>query len=259
MALFGILVLWAVFRMLFAFAMERAANPLKIHENSILRLIRPDKQAKKDWKSARRALITDVFFIYAAIRSGLVNIEGELAVWQCVVAFLGQFLIMEFVAYWMHRAEHKFRILYRMHATHHSSVITTPATALLFSLPDRLSALSFFVMPMALFSLLFGAFPLWLVFAAFALHDSLNSLAHFNREFTSGSFGYSKFRRYVFSPTHHAMHHVKQRGNYAIQIPLFDHMFGTYLSETDAVAERARNGQGLTSLRRGSSGDENQT
>lgn len=250
MELIGLLIIGALLRILFLLGMERLIKPEKLHKNSILRLVRPDKQHKREWKIVPLSIMIDaIFIVFIPAQLGLIKIGGEITLWQLAIfAFCHNFTI-EFLGYWSHRAQHTLPSLYRIHAKHHSAIITIPSTALWFTLRDRLSHTIFAAVGIILFSQLFGTFAIWSLVVSTTLHDSLNILCHGNREFTPKWFGKIGLSRYVFSPTHHALHHINQRGNFSFFSPLFDHMFGSYLEETDDIAERARNGKGLNSLR----------
>ena len=243
------LTLFSMPRMIFIIAAERLTRSSAVHENSILRLVRPDKQVRREWASIPVTLAIDILLIYALIRMGLVNVEGELALWQCAVAFLGHFLLLEFFYYWLHRAQHTFPQLYKMHAKHHKSVIPTPSTALTFTILDRMSLAPIFVTPVVLFSQAFGAFPFWLLLVTLAIHDLLNTLGHVNREFTPKWYRDSILSRIIYTPTHHTLHHTRQAGNYSLFMPVWDLLFKTDFKDAHAIAEKATLGKGLASLR----------
>ena len=239
MELIGLLIIGALLRILFLLGMERLIKPEKLHKNSILRLVRPDKQHKREWKIAIRNVFLDTIFLYTfiAVAHGI-NIAGKLDPWQCAVGLVGHSLTFELMAYWYHRTEHRFPRLCPWHGKHHSSVIPTPLTSLMFSMSERVFSFMMFVFPMFVFSQVFGAFPLWLLAVVVALHDGVNSLVHCNREFTPAVLRNSFFARYIFSPTHHARHHAGVQGNYGLFVPLYDQIFGTYVKDAVSLEKR---------------------
>lgn len=258
MMIFSILCLATILRMVFVLVTERLTRSATVHENSILRLVRPDKQIRREWLSIPVTLAIDLILIYVLIRQGLINVEGDLALWQCAAAFLGHFVLLEFFYYWLHRAQHTFPLLYKTHAKHHKSVIPTPSTSLTFTILDRLSLAPLFVTPVVLFSQLFGAFPLWLLLAAVAFHDLLNTLGHVNREFTPKWYRDSILSRIIYTPTHHTLHHTRQAGNYSLFMPVWDLLFKTDFKDAHAIADEAIRGNGLAALRGGPRRDETQ-
>ena len=256
MELIGLLIIGALLRMLFLFGMERLIKPEKVHNNSILRLVRPDKQHKREWKIVPLSIMIDALAVFIPAQLGLIKIGGAIELWKCALFVVFHNFAIEFFGYWLHRALHTFPSLYRIHADHHVSIITAPSTSLLFSLSERLLLATCAGIGVLLFCQIVGPFPFWLLVISLSIHDLLNILAHGNREVTPKWFGKIGLSRYIFSPTHHALHHINQRGNYSFFSPLLDHIFGTYLLKTEDLAVRARNGKGLTSLRERESNSE---
>ena len=65
--------------------------------------------------------------------------------------------------------------------------------------------------------------------------------------------GYMKsWKSLIFnSPTYHALHHARYRGNYAQSSPWLDKLGGTYFEDTPWAFDRVKSGEGLqkTTLR----------
>lgn len=140
---------------------------------------------------------------------GLANVLG----WSLPVRVAASILILDFVAYGWHRANHRFRLLWRFHAVHHSDRIFDVSTAvrfhpgeLLISLGIRLLIVLAFGLPVVgllVFEVLYGFFNFfehgnvrlpqtmerWLavIFVTPALHRKHHSvkLQELNRNFST--------------------------------------------------------------------------
>lgn len=142
--------------------------------------------------------------------------------------FLATIFVMDFVYYWLHRSEHRVRVLWCAHAVHHSSEEFDLTTALRLQwIWDSYQWL--FLAPM----MLLGFHPLYVVSAKaivllyqFWIHtQKIGKLGWFDRVFNS--------------PSNHRVHHGSNRQyidkNYGGILMLWDHLFGSYAKEDAAV------------------------
>lgn len=141
------------------------------------------------------------------------------------------FLLADGLNYWMHRAFHRWPLLWRIsgHGVHHSfhdlnshhAVLTHPLE------------LFFLAVPMALAAALFGI-DVQVVAATTVLISSIALLAHANLDLHTPGLD-----RIVTQPIHHRLHHSLDGGeretNYACTAIFWDRLFGTF---DDRVAER---------------------
>lgn len=153
----------------------------------------------------------------------LLRIAGTIA------ALLASLLVTDFFQYWIHRAFHKYPLLWRIHAVHHS--------------PRRLGVLYNFLHPVEavisqalslfLVALLIrvNAGEVWLVTAAIAVQSHylhMNVPVHFGR-----------LRSVVADNRYHFLHHSMARPdfdcNFAGWFPILDRIFGTYRCPQDDV------------------------
>ncbi len=151
------------------------------------------------------------------------------------LAFPLIFVINEFIHYWLHRAAHEWRWLWKIHRTHHSAESLN--TGVLY----RYNVFWVMMIPhtwIGAFAIYFGLG--WAFVAAVLLTYIVNVLTHTNfrwdlwlREKMPWSEpAWKVIERLITLPdTHHAHHaygkEAHPNGNYAISIFLFDIIFGT--------------------------------
>lgn len=124
--------------------------------------------------------------------------------------------------YWTHRAMHHPKLFPWFHRVHHLSHNPTPWAAYAF---DPLEAvvqaaifpLAVIVMPMHPFA--FSIFMLWQI--------TNNILGHTGYEFYPQWLMKTPFKRFLNTPTNHAMHHEKLRGNFGLYFNIWDRLMGT--------------------------------
>jgi sterol desaturase/sphingolipid hydroxylase (fatty acid hydroxylase superfamily) len=141
-----------------------------------------------------------------------------------VAAWLGLYLLVEFVYYWHHRLTHRVRWFWATHSVHHSSNELMLASAVRLGWTGRLGgAIAFFTTliwigfpPQAVFGLV-AAGLLW----QFWLHaDWLPRLG--------------PLEWVLNTPTHHRVHHASNPEyldcNYGSTLIVFDRLFGTFVA-----------------------------
>lgn len=143
-----------------------------------------------------------------------------------VASFLAYLVVIDFVLYWVHRAQHAFGWWWALHALHHSQREMT------FWTDDRNHVLDMVItdLVLAVAALLVGVAPGQFV-AIVAVTRAVESLSHANVRLAFGRVG----ERLLVSPRFHRVHHAiglghegASRGcNFAVLFPLWDHLFGT--------------------------------
>jgi sterol desaturase/sphingolipid hydroxylase (fatty acid hydroxylase superfamily) len=142
-----------------------------------------------------------------------------------LVSFLIYLVILDFADYWLHRAQHRVRWWWALHALHHSQ------RQMSFWTDDRNHLLDDLLRDVAKvgIALIIGVEPAQFVGLIVATR-MLESVQHANVCWSFGAMG-----RFVVSPIFHRRHHAigvghegQHRGcNFAVLFPLWDLVFGT--------------------------------
>jgi sterol desaturase/sphingolipid hydroxylase (fatty acid hydroxylase superfamily) len=144
--------------------------------------------------------------------------------WSALVAIL----LVDFMYYWEHRIAHRVRLVWAAtHSVHHSSPVYDQTTGLRVSFADAFYSPWFYLPIVAM------GFDPMLVLAAFSVVVSYQQWIHTE---TIGRLGW--FDRWFNSPSNHRVHHASQPlyldKNYGGVLIVWDRIFGTYASETEA-------------------------
>lgn len=143
-----------------------------------------------------------------------------------LVSFLVYLVVLDFVAYWLHRWQHRFNWWWSLHALHHSQ------REMSFWSDDRNHLLDDLLIDSAhvMVALLIGVPPGQFI-ALVVASRMIESLSHANLRLHFGRVG----ERLLVSPRFHRLHHgvgVGHEGrtqgcNFAVLFPIWDVMFGT--------------------------------
>ena len=141
-----------------------------------------------------------------------------------VAAWLGLYLLVEFVYYWHHRLTHRVRWFWATHSVHHSSNELTLASALRLGWTGRLGgAAAFFA------SLIWIGFPPQAVFGLVAAGLLWQFWLHADWLPRLGPLEWV-----LNTPTHHRVHHASNPEyldcNYGSSLIVFDRLFGTFVA-----------------------------
>jgi sterol desaturase/sphingolipid hydroxylase (fatty acid hydroxylase superfamily) len=141
--------------------------------------------------------------------------ETPLALQVVLVLILG-----DFVAYWGHRLQHRFDLLWRFHAVHHTSTSVDWLAAHREHPVDGVYTQTLINLP----AIVLG-FDIAAVLGVVAFRSVWAIFIHSNVKVPLGPFRYL-----VGSPQLHRIHHAKDRhvGNFANLAPWIDLLFGTY-------------------------------
>lgn len=138
------------------------------------------------------------------------------------VQFLEIMVLADLVQYWVHRAFHEIPWLWKFHAVHHSAEVMDWMAGNRLHLVDLAATRSLVYVPS--FVLGFADAPM----VAYIVFVSLHSVfIHSNLRFKFGPF------RWVFAtPQFHHWHHTAEAEgvdkNYAVHLPFYDLLFGTF-------------------------------
>jgi sterol desaturase/sphingolipid hydroxylase (fatty acid hydroxylase superfamily) len=161
----------------------------------------------------------------------LIRADGAGGGLLLVAAFLANLLLLDFLEYWVHRAQHRFALLWRFHKLHHSLDMDV-----LHNIRHPLDHL-----PMILLVALPAAFLIGLDETQLALLIAFTSLqGHLNHTrlpIHLGPLGGTLLcdNRYHF--LHHSRDPAYYNRNFAGRFPLMDRLFGTYAPRGDGLAE----------------------
>lgn len=181
---------------------------------------------------------TPISNLFASLRdaSGFpFRLEAETTIGLLAVAMVGIFA-KEFIAYWAHRVQHRFILLWRIHATHHHITKMSVGRA------DRTHPLEFLGLNLgsAIALAFLGAsndvVGVVVVFSLTTAH-----INHANLPLKSGVFGWL-FNTTEWHQLHHSCNYTESNTNYGCNVILWDRIFGTFSDKTSI--ERVGNGTG---------------
>ncbi len=124
--------------------------------------------------------------------------------------------------YWTHRLMHHRRLFRYFHRVHHLSHNPSPWAAYAFDPAEALvqaAILPLAVVLMPMHPYAFAIFMLWQI--------TYNIIGHTGYEFHPRWLMDSWLGKILNTPTNHAMHHEKLRGNYGLYFNLWDRIMGT--------------------------------
>ena len=190
------------------------------------------------------ALAFDAAAFATLFKLGAVEQATSDSLGRAVATFALMFVWIEVWFYVSHRAMHS-RPLYWIHRQHHVAKVTNPLTSISFSIAERavlvggiaaFAALASRIMPFSVPGLV----------AVLATNDLMTVFVHANVEFVPRRVATSWLGRVFITPSFHAMHHARFRGNFGLYTRFLDRWFGTDFDDVDWVYGRAASGQGLT-------------
>lgn len=151
--------------------------------------------------------------------------------WPLVVQLLLMFLLSEFFWYWIHRAEHRWRFIWRLsgHGAHHSF---KSLGALNFGLNHPLE-LFFLLLPAALLEFTFGIGAV--AVGAVMLLVTQASIAHANLALNTRWIGLV-FTTNTYHICHHSADLAQSNSNYGCAAIVWDRLFGTFMDQEIAEA-----------------------
>ncbi|EJK73875.1 hypothetical protein THAOC_04482 [Thalassiosira oceanica] len=147
--------------------------------------------------------------------------------WRC---FWAHVFIVEPLYYFAHRWLHKPEVMKRMHGFHHLSISTLPSTSLVQNFEEHFVYIAVFG-PAFMAPFLTCWEMHWTIIGAYlVLFDLINAYGHMNIKYRHPIFTskYSPFQYLFYTPEFHLGHHAFFRANYALFMPIWDHMCGTW-------------------------------
>lgn len=162
------------------------------------------------------------------------------------ISLLISFVWFEIWFYVTHRLFHT-KSLFFIHKQHHVAKVTSPFTAMSFSIIERMilicGGIGFLFFLSQVYPLSNLGIALYLT-----LNYFLNLMGHSNIEFFPPRLLNAALGRVLNAPTYHALHHARNKGHYGLFTPFLDWIFNSKFSDYRKVQEMAYNKNGLTSL-----------
>ncbi|KAK7293051.1 hypothetical protein RJT34_15912 [Clitoria ternatea] len=145
---------------------------------------------------------------------------------------------VEFIYYWLHRALHHHYLYSRYHSHHHSSIVTEPITSVTHPFAEHLAYFALFAIPM-LTPLFIRRSSVVALYGYVCYIDFMNNLGHCNFEFFPKKLFnvFPPMKYLLYTPSFHSVHHTKFRTNYSLFMPIYDYIYGTVDTSTDATYE----------------------
>lgn len=163
------------------------------------------------------------FFIYTFLYNLTPLRVPVTAVWAWVVLFI----LDDFLYYWFHRASHEMRFFWNFHVVHHSSEHYNLSVAVRQSWFGGLAHWIFYA-PLALLG-----FPPWMMVTMHGFNLIYQFWIH-----TPFIKRLGPLEWILNTPSHHRVHHGVNEPyldrNYAGVLIIWDRMFGSFVSETEA-------------------------
>jgi sterol desaturase/sphingolipid hydroxylase (fatty acid hydroxylase superfamily) len=168
-------------------------------------------------------ILVAVFCLGFAYEHRIFSFEKNAMYW------LGLVLAIDFMYYWLHRADHYCRVFWAVHVTHHSSThynITTGFRSSVFEPMYRF----LFYMPIAFLG--FSVLDIIFIHSALQIYGVFVHTQYVKR--------LPKFLEFfLVSPAHHRVHHGSNieylDKNMAMTFIIWDRMFGTFQDELEEI------------------------
>ncbi len=139
--------------------------------------------------------------------------------------------------YWMHRAVHHPKLFSWIHKVHHISNNPTPWTSFSFNATEAVLEMAIIPLILMIIPMHFGA-----VLIFFFLSLAFNVLGHLGYEVMPKDLVRHPVLKWLNTPTHHNMHHMRGNGNFGLYFNFWDTWMGTnhknYVKTFDAVVAR---------------------
>ena len=214
-------------------------------ERRIYRLPLSPGQARSELQAAATVLVFDAL-LFALFTHSRVTHFAPATASTIALSFALMFVGYEVWFYVLHRALHT-RLLFRLHAQHHTAHVAQPLSAFSFSLAERfllhVGAIGLVALLSPWVPLTRAGLALYMVF-----NNLMNVAGHGNVELFPAGFARSSIGKVAITPTFHALHHARLNGHYGLFTRVLDATLHTEWTDYPALQERAASGQGAQRL-----------
>jgi lathosterol oxidase len=147
-------------------------------------------------------------------------VHDTVAAWPLVMQVVGIMFVTYLAQYWIHRASHRVPLLWRFHAVHHSTEAMDWLAGSRLHVVDIVLTRAGSLVPMTLLGFSNEAINIYLPILALQ-----SVFIHCNVNWPLGA-----LRKLLATPQFHHWHHAEQPvdRNFAVTLPIFDIVFGTY-------------------------------
>ena len=205
--------------------------------------VAPEQRRAEQLRYARFVLLLATI---AAIwlQAGWIRFADTDGVGPAALTFAAQWVAFEVYYYGLHRALHG-RALYRFHAPHHDSRVTTAWTGQSLSVVESLGWIAGLVVPPTLMSLVAPLSETGL-FVYFAANTFVNLVGHANVELNP--IGHRALTWLNHPWIYHSLHHARYKGHYSFVSTFMDRAFGTEWDDWPVLHARVVSGEPLEAL-----------
>ena len=179
--------------------------------------------------------ISDAFTWLREASAFPITLHAESMIGLVGVAVIAM-IVKEFIYYWIHRLQHRYMLMWRMHATHHHITKMSAARA------DRTHPLEFLLLNIGsviVLSFLQASSEVIAVYIVMVLVNAY--MSHANLPLRSGLYGLL-FTTAELHHLHHSLDRKESDRNFGCTIILWDRVFGTFNGSPNV--ERVGNGSG---------------
>jgi len=216
---------------------------LCMQKKRVFQLPFSDGQLRSELLATLNTILIDSLLISSLVKFGPPLLQSGRAAFSFFISFIW----FEIWFYVSHRAFHS-RALYWLHKQHHVAKVTSPLTAMSFSILERciliLGGIGFLSLLSAWVPLSQSGVALYLL-----ANYALNLYGHSNIELIPSKWLKIPFAKILNTSTYHALHHARYVGHFGLFTPFMDLFFNSYFNDYLDVQAAAYRGQGLTSLK----------
>ena len=203
----------------------------------------PDVQTPREKRAYAGFVVLLTTLATFALRADLVDF-GPSGATAIAATFAVYWVLFEVYYYGLHRALHT-RPLYRFHAYHHASHVTTPWSGQSLGVIEALGWIFGLLFPPVLMSFFMQVSPAG-VLVYFVANTFVNLVGHANVELSPFP---QRAATWLTHPwIYHALHHARFRHHYSFASSFMDRLCGTEWSDWPALHARIVSGRPLSRL-----------
>jgi sterol desaturase/sphingolipid hydroxylase (fatty acid hydroxylase superfamily) len=206
-------------------------------------------QIRKELEASASVIFFDSFVFVVLYHTGILPALKYEGILPIIITYISLFIWFEIWFYLTHRLMHT-KALYWIHEQHHIAKVTSPFSAMSFSLLERLIlVIGANIIPMLLAPKLFG-FEVNLIgnMLYFFTNYMLNVWGHLNIELIPHRWVKKLFPFILNTTTYHSLHHARYNGHYGLFTPFLDLWFNSYFKDYPKIHRLTSEGHPMTKL-----------